>query len=210
MATSHTLWIGVMCVALWAASADAEDITGPSLKKLLVYGGGGEGSTSAGSSKSTAAPKRIHMERKRVCGDVDSDCLTVRHNGVVLKVSSGLDFNSHTVVDLLARLPCWFGPRRTCTSASKEDATDDAADTAANHINMLVSAYEALVEKREVRFTLRGSELAALTSSDEKNVLRSINPRMGEVVELVKVPKKKREEKKKAESQTGNGAGEEL
>lgn len=143
--------------------------------------------------------KRLAMERKRVCGDASGDCLTVRHNGVVLKVGSGLNFLEHTTVDLLARLPCWFGPRRVCTSARKDEATEkDTELTAMHHLKMRDSAFEALVINEEVLFKLRGVELSPLemhTNGMKRNVLKSVNPRMGEIVEMEK--RKKRSTQKK-------------
>ena len=180
------------------------------LKDMLIGDGVGVGSK-------PVASKRVQMERKRICGEADSDCLTVRHNGVVLKVSSGLDFSTHTVVDLLARLPCWFGPRRSCTSSIKQEdeetKTDEEKDSATkdNHNKMLMSAFEAIVEREEVIFKLRGSELTSVITdaagTTRKNALKLVNPRMGEVVDLVKAPKKRKHTKARKPTTAADGSG---
>ena len=61
-----------------------------------------------------APVKHSHLEkpdRKKFCGG-DSDCVIVKEHGVgaLLKIDD-LDLNVDTTIDLLAKLPDWFGPR---------------------------------------------------------------------------------------------------
>jgi hypothetical protein len=207
---SNIVLFTVLCALSYSAAAEGVSSSIEDLKQMLI-------SEDEGIESKSLSSKRVQMERKRICGEVDSDCLTVRHNGVVLKVSSGLDFTTHTVVDLLARLPCWFGPRRSCTSSIKQDGggetskteEDKEKATKENHRRMLDSAFEAVMEKEEVVFKLRGSELRAVVtdaSGTRKNVLKSVNPRMGEVVDLVKAQKKRKHPKARKPTDSGSGS----
>lgn len=50
------------------------------------------------------------VDRKTVCGS-ESDCVVIKNeNGGVLKIDD-LDFSTHTVGDIIKRLPEWFGKR---------------------------------------------------------------------------------------------------
>ncbi|CCW67052.1 unnamed protein product [Phytomonas sp. Hart1] len=49
--------------------------------------------------------------RKVICG-TDTDCVRVRTSSNFLIILDGLDMHKSTPLDVLNRLPSWFGPKR--------------------------------------------------------------------------------------------------